>query len=55
LAVVHGIALSTSDPGVLRAMTIACALAGAGTIGWRVLATDPHRTRRRAVALQDWS
>ena len=55
LAVVHGIALSTSDEPVLRGLTIAAAVAGAVAIGWRVFATDPDTERRRAVALQEWS
>ena len=55
LAVIHGIALSTTDQPILRGLTIASAIAGVGAIGWRVLATDPHRTQRRAVALQEWS
>ena len=55
LAVIHGIALSTGDQLVLRGVTIACTVVGAGAIGWRVLATDPNTERRRAVALQEWS
>lgn len=54
-AVVHGITLGTSDEPVLRALTVASALVGVGAIGWRLLATDPDRDRRRAVVLQEWS
>ncbi|MEO7236065.1 MAG: ferric reductase-like transmembrane domain-containing protein [Lapillicoccus sp.] len=55
IAVVHGIALGTSDEPVLRGITVACAVAGAAAIGWRVLATNPDADRRRTVALQEWS
>ncbi len=55
IAIVHGIALGTSDEPVLRGVTVACAVAGAAAIGWRFLATNPDADRRRTVALQEWS
>lgn len=55
IAVVHGIALGTSDEPVLRGITIACAVAGTAAVGWRVLATNPDTHQRRVVALQEWS
>ena len=55
IAVVHGIALGTSDEPILRGITIASAVAGGAAIAWRLLATNPDTERRRAVALQEWS
>jgi predicted ferric reductase len=54
-AVVHGIALGTSDEPVLRGITMASAVAGCAAIAWRLFATNPDTERRRAVALQEWS
>ena len=55
VAIVHGIALGTSDELVLRAITIGCAAVGVAALGWRVLASSPDADRRRTVALQEWS
>jgi predicted ferric reductase len=55
IAVVHGVALGTSDEPFLRGITIASAVAGGAAIAWRLLATDPDSERRQAVALQEWS
>lgn len=55
MAVVHGIAMGTSDEPILRWISIGCAVAGAAALGWRVLATDADTERRRSVALQEWS
>jgi len=55
IAVVHGIALGTSDEPILRGITIASAAAGIAAVAWRVFATNPDAERRRAVALQKWS
>jgi DMSO/TMAO reductase YedYZ heme-binding membrane subunit len=55
LALVHGIALGTSDEPVLRGITIACAVAGAAAVAWRLGATHDDRARRESVAAQGWS
>lgn len=55
LAIVHGVALGTSDEPVLRGITVACAVAGLCAAGWRLLATNPDTERRHAVTLQEWS
>ncbi|HYO85740.1 MAG TPA: ferric reductase-like transmembrane domain-containing protein [Dermatophilaceae bacterium] len=55
IAVVHGIAMGTSDEPILRGITIGCAAAGATALGWRLFATDPDTEKRRTVALQEWS
>ena len=55
IAIIHGVALGTSDEPVLRGVTAACAVAGTAAVGWRLLATNPDIDRRRVVALQEWS
>jgi predicted ferric reductase len=55
IAIVHGVAMGTSDEPILRGISIGCGLAGAAALGWRWLATDPDTERRRTVALQEWS
>jgi DMSO/TMAO reductase YedYZ heme-binding membrane subunit len=55
MALVHGIALGTSSEPVLRGITIACAVAGAAAVAWRLGATHHDRTRRESVAAQGWS
>jgi predicted ferric reductase len=55
MAVVHGLALGTSDQPVLVATTIACAAVGLGALAWRWSTTHADRTRRAAVLTQEWS
>ena len=56
MAVVHGLALGTSNEPLLRGTTVLSGLVGVGAILWRVLA-NPHadRARRDAVLGQEWS
>lgn len=55
LAVVHGIAMATSDESLLRGVTIACAVAGVAAAAWRLAASNVDTDRRRAVAAEEWS
>jgi predicted ferric reductase len=55
LAVVHGIALGTTDQSLLRATTIVCGVVGLLAIGWRLTTTHLDRQRREVVAAQEWS
>ena len=55
LALVHGVALGTSDQSLLRATTIACGVIGLAVIGWRFTTTHLDRQRREVVAAQEWS
>lgn len=54
-AVVHGVALGTSDQPVLRGLSVACAVVGvASAAAWAGLSTS-DAARRRQVAAQEWS
>ncbi len=55
MAVVHGLALGTSDQPLLVATTIACAVVGLGAVAWRWSTTHADRARRAAVLTQEWS
>ncbi|MER7073016.1 ferric reductase-like transmembrane domain-containing protein [Terrabacter sp. NPDC000476] len=55
VAVVHGLALGTGDQPVLRGITLACAVAGAAALAWRLASTHADRDRRALVAAQEWS
>ena len=55
MAVVHGLALGTSDEPLLRGTTLACLLVGAGAASWRWGATHADRERRARIARQGWS
>lgn len=55
LAIVHGLAMSSSDVPLLQWITIACTAIGGGAIACRLIATDKDTDRRREVALQEWS
>ncbi|WP_295700929.1 ferric reductase-like transmembrane domain-containing protein [Lapillicoccus sp.] len=55
IALVHGIALGTTDETLLRAITILCGVVGVAAIGWRLFATSPDAERREAVLVQEWS
>jgi len=55
LAIVHGLALSTSDRAGLRLVTIACGAVGLGAVTWRLLSRDSDEARRREVAIQEWA
>jgi methionine sulfoxide reductase heme-binding subunit len=54
-AVVHGYAMGTANEPILRGLTVACAAVGAAALGWRVITTYADRSRREAIALQEWS
>jgi sulfoxide reductase heme-binding subunit YedZ len=54
-AVVHGYAMGTAGEPLLRGLTVACAVAGLGAVAWRTASTYGDRSRREAVALQEWS
>lgn len=55
MALVHGLALGTSDQPLLRGITMASGAVGLAALGWRLLATSPDHTRRTAVLAQEWS
>jgi predicted ferric reductase len=55
VALVHGTALGTSEELVLRATTVACAVAGAAAVAWRLQATHHDKTRRALVRAQGWT
>ena len=55
MAVVHGLALGTSDELLLRGTTFVCLLVGAGAAVWRWTATHADRERRAHIAAQRWS
>jgi DMSO/TMAO reductase YedYZ heme-binding membrane subunit len=54
-AVVHGFAMGTASEPLLRGLTLACAAVGLGAVAWRSTSTYADRSRREAVALQEWS
>ena len=55
LAVAHGIAMSTGDQPLLRAVSIGCGVVGAAAVAWRLTATHHDRDRRALVASRGWS
>ncbi|WP_030526287.1 ferric reductase-like transmembrane domain-containing protein [Phycicoccus jejuensis] len=54
-ALVHGLALGTSDQPGLRAVTVACGGIGVVAVLWRLLATHADRARRDVVLGGEWS
>jgi predicted ferric reductase len=54
-ALVHGYAMGTASEPLLRGLTVACAAVGVAAVGWRAASTYADRSRREAVALQEWS
>ena len=55
IAVVHGLALGTSDQPILRGATVACGVVGILGVVWRLTAKHHDRQRRITVAAQEWS
>lgn len=55
LALVHGIAMGTSDQPLLRGTTVASAVVGGLAVLWRVQATHHDRARRTLVEAQGWT
>ena len=54
-AVVHGIALGTSNQPLLRALSIASSLVVAAFVVWRLVTSHADRSRRVLIASQEWS
>jgi sulfoxide reductase heme-binding subunit YedZ len=54
-AVVHAYAMGTANEPLLRGITLACAAAGLAAVAWRTVSKHADRSRRHAVALQEWS
>ncbi len=55
MALVHGLALGTSDQPLLRGITVACGLVGVGTVLWRLLTSHADRERRDVALGGQWS
>lgn len=55
VALVHGLALGTDGELWLRLVTVACGLAGAAALAWRLVSTHADEVRRQEIALQRWS
>lgn len=55
IAILHGIALGTTDQPWLRLTTLACGVIGTGAVLWRQTHRDAHAARRRQIASQEWS
>ncbi len=55
IAIVHGLVLGTADQPILRGVTVACAAIGLGAITWRFISADSDETRRREIAMKEWS
>ncbi len=55
LALAHGYAMGTANEPLLRAVPVACAVAGGLALAWRALASHADRDRREVVLAQEWS
>lgn len=55
IAVLHGIVMSTSDAGILRELSIACAVVGGLLVLWRLVRPHPHARRARQAPTEEWS
>lgn len=54
VAMIHGVAMGTADEPLLLGMTLACVVAGATAVSWRLLHNSADDQRRLAVARQEW-
>ncbi len=55
LALVHGVAMGTSNEPLLRGITIACGAVGVVAVVWRMVGTHADRARRLEISAQEWS
>lgn len=55
IAVVHGFAMGSSDQPLLRIITVACGVAGAIAVLWRLATTHADQTKRREINQQEWA